>query len=223
MFALVRGPLVWASLLVFILGTIFQVLRFFTLSRKAAIRHRVQAFPSEKKPEKGISLRAVGNLFQSFWNTVLGVYPVTIAVTTIFHVCLIFVPLFLLGHNELLDLSLGVSLPSMPEQVSDVLSIVLLACCAFFLCRRIFVSRVRAITSFYDYLVLVLAAVPFLSGFLGYHQIFDYRTVMLVHMLSGELLLIAIPFTKLTHMVFFFLSRIMIINEHTLGKGSRAW
>ena len=223
MFGLVRGPLVWVSLIVFALGTVFQILRFFSLSRKADIRPHVVAPLSGKEAQKRISPRILRRLFQASGNTVLGVYPVTIAVTTIFHVCLIFVPLFLLGHNELLDLSLGVSLPSMPEQVSDVLSIALLACCAFFLCRRIFVSRVRAITSFYDYLVLVLAAVPFLSGFLGYHQIFDYRTVMIVHMLSGELLLIAIPFTKLTHMVFFFLNRIMIINEHTLGKGSRAW
>jgi nitrate reductase gamma subunit len=82
---------------------------------------------------------------------------------------------------------------------------------------------VRAITSFYDYLVLALATVPFLSGFLAFHQIFDYRTVMIVHMLSGELMLMAIPFTKLTHMIFFFLNRFLVVNEHTIGRGSRAW
>ena len=222
MFGLVRGPLVWVSLIAFGLGTFIQVLRFFALSRKAAVAPRVPPL-SEKQGKMRPSLSGLQNLLRDARNTVLGVYPVTIIVTTVFHICLILLPLFLLGHNVLLELTLGVSLPSVAERVSDMLTLIFLACGAFLLGRRIFLPRVRAITSFYDYLVLTLATVPFLSGFLGYHQILDYRMVMIVHMLSGELMLIAIPFTKLTHMVFFFLNRFLAVNEHTLGKGRRAW
>jgi hypothetical protein len=46
---------------------------------------------------------------------------------------------------------------------------------------------------------------------------------MILHMLFGELMLITIPFTKLIHMIFFFLNRFLIVNEHTLGKGSRVY
>ena len=42
-------------------------------------------------------------------------------------------------------------------------------------------------------------------------------------MLTGELMLIAIPFTKIYHMVFFFIGRFVLIHQHTLGKGSRTW
>jgi len=224
MYELTRGPLVWISLIVFIIGTVFQIFRFFTLSRKAGLSPHVPKLrPSKDDGEKDSSPGRIVGILKKTGQTVLAVHPVTITVSTVFHLCLVFIPLFLLGHNELIELTLGIALPSIPEHASDILTVIILICCAFFLFRRIFLSRVRAISSFYDYLVLALATVPFLTGFLGFHQIFDYRTVMIVHMLSGELMLMAIPFTKLTHMIFFFLNRFMVINEHTLGKGSRAW
>ena len=223
MYELVRGPLVWVSLIVFVLGTVFQIFRFFTLSREAGISPHVPLQPPKKDRPKWYSPARLTGLIKKAGNTILAVSPVTIIVSTIFHVLLIFVPLFLLGHNELVELTLGISLPSVSEHVSDLLTFLVLLCCAFFLYRRIFLSRVRAITSFYDYLVLALATVPFLSGFLAYHQIYDYRTIMIIHMLSGELMIMAIPFTKLTHMIFFFLNRFLVVGEHTLGKGSRSW
>jgi len=223
MYELVRGPLVWVSLIVFVLGTVFQIFRFFVLSRKAGISPHVPFKSPEKDRPKWYTPGRLTGFLKKAGNTILAVSPVTIIVSTVFHVLLIFVPLFLLGHNELIELTLGISLPSVSEHTSDLLSVVVLLCCSFFLYRRIFLARVRAITSFYDYLVLALATVPFLSGFLAYHQIYDYRTMMIIHMFSGELMLMAIPFTKLTHMIFFFLNRFLVVGEHTLGKGSRSW
>lgn len=223
MYELVRGPLVWVSLIVFVLGTVFQVFRFFALSRKSGMSPHVPLQSSKKDRPKWYSPGRLAGFLKKAGNTVLAVSPVTIIVSTIFHVFLVFVPLFLLGHNELIALTLGIGLPSVSEHISDLLTVVVLLSCAFFLYRRIFLSRVRAITSFYDYLVLALATVPFLSGFIAYHQFFDYRTMMIIHMLSGELMLMAIPFTKLTHMIFFFLNRFLVVGEHTLGKGSRSW
>ena len=223
MYECARGPFVWASLTIFIIGTVFQIFRFYALSRKAGLSPHVPILRPERDEEKRSFTNRITELLRKAGQTVLSVHPVTITVSTIFHLCLIFTPLFVLGHNELIKLTFGFSLPSVSEHISDVLTVAVLICCAFFLFRRIFLSRVRAITTFYDYLVLALAALPFLSGFLAFHQIFDYRTVMHIHMLSGELMLIAIPFTKLTHMIFFFLNRFLVKNEYTFGKGSRAW
>ena len=100
------------------------------------------------------------------------------------------------------DQSWGCSLWSLHESLTDGLTIVVLICVAFFMMRRIFLARVRAITSFYDYVVLLIAAGPFLTGVLAYHQWFDYPVVMILHILAGELMLITIPFTKLGHMLF---------------------
>ncbi|MBW2366373.1 MAG: hypothetical protein JRH15_00660 [Deltaproteobacteria bacterium] len=223
MYDLVRGPLVWVSFIVFMAGTVFQIIRFYTLSRKAGFSPHVPTIRIKKATEKTPLGRKLVTWLRSLKMTVLGVHPVTITVSTIFHICLFITPIFLLGHNELFDLSWGLSLAAFSETVTDVLTLIFLACCAYFLLRRIFLSRVRSITSFYDYLVLAIAIAPFLTGFLAYHQIYDYRTMMIIHMLCGEIMLMAIPFTKLVHMIFFFLNRFMVVNEHTLGQGSRAW
>lgn len=223
MYQCLRGPFVWASLILFIIGTIFQIFRFYSLSRKAGPSPRVPLLKPVREEKKGFFRGRIAAILKKAGQTVLAVHPIPITVSTVFHLCLVFVPLFVLGHNDLIELTLGFRLPSVSEQFSDLLTLIVLLCCAFFLFRRIFLSRVRAITTFYDYLVLALAAAPFLSGFLAFHQIFDYKTVMTIHMLSGELMLVAIPFTKLTHMIFFFFNRFLVINEHTLGRGSRAW
>jgi nitrate reductase gamma subunit len=136
---------------------------------------------------------------------------------------LIGVPLFLLGHNMLLSQSWGLSFWSLRESVTDVLTVVVIVCAAFFLGRRLFLARVRAITTAYDYLVLLIAVAPFLTGYFAYHQWFDYRTVMTIHILSGVVMLITIPFTKLGHMLFFFLYRFLIGTEYSFARGARAW
>lgn len=143
--------------------------------------------------------------------------------TSVFHVFLIGVPLLLLGHNMLLSQSWGLSLWSLPESITDVLTVVVIVCAAFFLGRRLFLARVRAITTAYDYLVLLIAVAPFLTGYFAYHQWFDYRTVMTIHILSGGVMLITIPFTKLGHMLFFFLYRFLIGSEYSFARGARAW
>jgi hypothetical protein len=47
--------------------------------------------------------------------------------------------------------------------------------------------------------------------------------MVILHMLSGELMLILIPFTKLSHMVFFFLSRAHIGSEFGERRGTVTW
>ena len=57
----------------------------------------------------------------------------------------------------------------------------------------------------------------------AYHQWGDYQTMIVLHMLTGQLMLIAIPFTKLGHMVFFFFVRILIGSEFSFWRGNRMW
>jgi nitrate reductase gamma subunit len=104
------------------------------------------------------------------------------------------------------------------------LTILVIAGGVFFLLRRIFLARVRAISTVYDYVVLLIATTPFITGFLAYHHFFDYDTVILLHILAGEIMLMAVPFTKLVHMPYFFINRFVLVHENTLGAGgSRTW
>jgi len=219
MYDFIRGQLVSIALIIFILGLIFQVIQFFKLTKKKEWVYP----PLEIKPVKKSARQWVDTCLASLNGTLWKTDPLMTMMTSVFHVFLIGVPIFLLGHNILLDQSWGLSLWSLPESITDVLTLVILICVAFFLARRLFLARVRAITTLYDYVMLLIVLAPFLTGYLAYHQWFDYDTVMTLHILAGEVMLITLPFTKLGHMLFFFLYRFLIGNEYSFAKGARAW
>jgi nitrate reductase gamma subunit len=215
----IQGQLVSIAFVIFMLGLIFQFSQFFKLTKKKEWIYP----PGEVKREKKTTGKWVTFCLASLNGTLWKTDPLITIVTSVFHVFLILVPLFLLGHNFLLNQSWGLSLWSLPESVTDILTLAVLICVAFFLGRRLFLSRVRVITSLYDYAVLLVALAPFLTGYLAYHQWFNYDTVMTVHILAGEVMLITIPFTKLGHMLFFFLYRFLIGNEYSFARGERTW
>lgn len=152
-----------------------------------------------------------------------GTHSAMTAVTLTFHLLLIATPIFLGAHNTLIRDAVGFSLPALPEALSDLLTSAILACLGVFLFRRLFVRRVRAITSAYDYFVLAVTAAPFVTGFLCYHQWGPYMPLLTLHVVAGELMLILIPFTRLGHALFFFLYRFLIDNEYSFGQGRRIW
>jgi len=215
----IQGQMVSIAFVIFILGLIFQFFQFFKLTKKKEWSYPPGEIKREKKSAGQWVAFCLGSLNGTLWKT----DPLITVVTLVFHVFLVLVPIFLLGHNILLDQSWGLSLWSLPEPMTDILTLVLLLCVVFFLGRRLFLSRVRAITSVYDYLILFIVAAPFLTGYFAYHQWFNYDTMMTLHILAGEVMLITIPFTKLGHMLFFFLYRFLIGNEYSFARGERVW
>jgi len=92
--------------------------------------------------------------------------------------------------------------------LGDLLTIGVVGTSIFFFLRRIFAPEVRFVTFANDYLILAIAFLPFITGFLAYHQwLLPHKTMVILHMLFGEIMLIAIPFTRLGHMLYFFLTR----------------
>jgi nitrate reductase gamma subunit len=217
-----KGPMVWVSFIVFIFGTLFQIFKISSLMSKPE-RIRLSAGPgkfisSPPSPENKKSW------YLRFKLSIAGVNPFMTSVTTVFHVLLLVLPIFVLGHNILLNNAFGISMVSLPENISHRLTLVVILCALIFLYRRIGLYRVRLITTFEDYLFLILAAVPFISGFLAYEQFFsNYKLVIGLHIFSGELMLMAVPFTKFIHMIFMLIVRFKIDGEHSLGNGGRAW
>jgi len=223
-YELLRGPLVSASAGVCLVGILFQIIRFWHRSRQIA----EFCYQSDTRPIPGMVVAPVVQpptlKLTNLRQTVFARYPVMAVVTVLFHVGLVMAPVFLLSHNVLLDQSWGFSLPCFSERVTDLLTMLVLGACLFFLMRRVLLSRVRALSSFYDFFILGLVTMPFLTGCLAYHQLFDYRALILLHMGSGELLIMALPFTKLMHAVYFFINRILVGGEHSFNKkGKRVW
>lgn len=217
----IEGPLILVSFIIFFSGILLQIYSFFSLTQE---KERA-ILPIEIKKQnlpKGLAAR-VRTWIRRLKGTVFGSHPVVMVVTSVFHLLIFIVPIFLLAHNILLEAAWGIRFWSLPEPISDGLTVLVLLGGLFFLCRRVFLRRVRSITTPYDYLILLIALAPFLTGFLAYHQWFDYRSMMFLHILSGEVMLITIPFTRLAHMIYFFLYRFFIGSEYSFTRGTRTW
>ncbi len=224
----IRGPMVWVAFIVFLGGTLFQIFRFFSLTKKLEIT-KLTPGPGRFIPKRADQTDQTGKAGKKEWAmwlklSIAGVNPFMTIVSTVFHVLLIVMPFFVLGHNILWDNSFGISFFSMSESVSDLLTIIVIVCAGIFLYRRLFLNRVKAITTWTDYLFLSLAAAPFITGFLAYHQVFEnYKLILSLHIISGELMLMAVPFTKFVHMIYLVIFRFTIKSEYSLGQGNRTW
>ena len=89
----------------------------------------------------------------------------------------------------------------------------------FLTLRRIALPEVRLITTLYDYLLLVIAVAPFVTGYIASHGTPNYSFWIITHVLCGEIFLIAIPLTKLSHFVLFFLSRAQLGMDYGIKRG----
>lgn len=223
MYEFVRGPLLWISVIICVGGFIYRAVKLFWLTQPKGVV-LCPVISSKDKPASFISAeeRKLDQIAR-FQNSVLGRHPVMVIVSTVFHFCLFAAPLLLLAHNLMLSRSCGIRLPSIPDGPADLMTILVLGGGLFFLIRRFAIPKVAAISCGDDYGVLFLTVLPYLTGFLAYHQLFDYKTMLTMHVFTGDLLLIALPFTKVGHMVFFFFSRLTMGGEYSMGRGSRTW
>ena len=129
----------------------------------------------------------------------------------VMHVGLILVPVFLASHVFLWQRGAGLSWPTLGGGVADFLTILTISTVAILFVFR-WVSRVaRQLSTRGDYLILIAIVLPFVSGFLAAHPASSplaYKTMMLIHVLSAELVFVLLPTTKLAHVVLFVFDRI---------------
>ena len=216
MYQFVSGPLAWLAFGIFVVGVIYRAVWYIRGLNWQADRVAYTA-------HFGYGLKgAIRSIV--FWLIPFGTrswrfYPGMTVLFFGFHFCLLFTPVFLEAHNILLAERWGFSLPSISGPTGDFLTILLLVFALFLVLRRIALPEVRIVTTAYDYLLLAVAVAPFVTGLLAYHHVGDYHTWLILHILSGELWLVAIPFTKLSHFVLFFLSRAQIGMDYGIKRG----
>lgn len=132
-------------------------------------------------------------------------------ISYLFHIGILAVPIFLMDHIILWEDFLGFNLPAIGRQVGDILTLFTIACVMLLFACRILSARLRAMSMFMDYALLVVILIPFASGYLASHpnvNPFPWDIMMLVHIVSAEILFMMVPFTKLSHIVLFFFDRI---------------
>ena len=216
MYTFLAGPALWATFVIFFGGLIFRIAHLYHLSRK-----KDKVVYNHSNLNWG--LKSILHWLLPWGSASMRQQPVFTLMVFLFHIPLLAVPLFLDAHNILWDESWGISLWSLPDVLSDVMTVILLTSIIFLVIRRIVRSEVRILTESWDYVLLALTALPFLTGFLAYHQVGPYELLMIMHLLTAEIILILIPFTKLAHMVLFFFTRAFIGFEMGGRRGARSW
>ena len=216
MYNLLTGPLLWLTFIIFLGGMLVRIVFLYRLSRK-----KDRVFYNHVSFSWG--LKSILHWLVPWSSASMRNQPFFTLMAFAFHLTLLAVPLFLDAHNILWDEAFGLSLWSMPDVLADLMAIVFIASVIFLFIRRIMRAEVRILSSAWDYLLLILTAAPFITGFFAYHQWGPYETLLILHILFAEILLILIPFSKLSHMILFFFSRAFIGFEMGGRRGARSW
>jgi len=216
MYEFVTGPLAWLAFIVFFVGIVVKLVLYVR-----GLDWKLDRVTYSVNTSYGVrgALRSIGFWLMPYGTQSYRNNPGFTLALFVMHIGLILTPVFLLGHNILLEERWGVSLPSLPEGVSDVLTIGVIAAALLLLLRRIALPEVRIITTAYDVLLLAIAAAPFVSGLIARYAHADGQLWTIVHVLCGEIFLVAIPLTKLSHFVLFFATRAQLGMDYGIKRG----
>jgi nitrate reductase gamma subunit len=215
MYTFVSGPLVWIAFAVFLGGMIYQIVTMLRFAKKDKV---VYPYMSASH-----GLRSLVHWLVPFASKNMRMRYEMTMVTFAFHICLILVPILLTAHVAMVSLSWGVSWWTISEGTADVLTVLVALAALFFLIRRWMLPEVRFVTFPSDYLLLAIVAAPFLTGFIAHRQWFAYETMVMIHMISGAVMLMAIPFTRLSHMLFFPFTRAYMGSEFGAVRNAQDW
>lgn len=177
---------------IFVLGTLWRLFEIYTLGRK---------------PDLAVPRRAAG---ASGWHTMYrrsltsprtyGSSALSYVAGYVFHIGLAIVVLLFAQHIRLIHDLTGLSWPGLPSQFVDAAAVVTLAAMVLVLVERINRPVKRFLSTFQDYAVWLLVFLPVLTGYLAArHLLLPYTVMLSLHILSAELMLIFLPFTKLIH------------------------
>ena len=196
----VRGPAFDVAVAIFVIGVVARLLEILLLGR-------ARSYSEPKGSQVGpgfaeIFKRSVPlpDIIKRGAVTIVGGY--------IFHIGL-FITIFLfVPHIELIDSVLGVRWPGLPNPLVDGVAVVTMVALVVLLLHRLRHPVKRMLSTSEDYLTWLVTFLPILTGWLAYHRLINpYPLVLGLHILSVELLMVVLPFTKLMHTFTVFLSR----------------
>ena len=195
-----RGPGLQISSAVLVLGMVYRLLHLLLLGRKANLA-----------VARGSAWR--GGL-RTIWHRSIPPYGLTtrgyliLAAGYIFHLGFFIVLLLFSQHIALFRAILGFGWPALPPVWITMAAVLAVAAMVALLVQRMIDPVKRLLSNFQDYLAWTLTFLPLLTG-LALRQSggAGYQNMLALHIASVELLMIAVPFTKLAHMGSLFVAR----------------
>ncbi len=215
MYEFARGPLVWIAFLVFFFGSIWRVWSIIRLGKKDKVVH----------PYLNVkyALRSIGHWIIPYGSVNMRMRPVFTILSFVFHLGLVVLPFFVFGHLMLLNESWGVAWAALPECATNAFTLLMVGIGVIFFVRRIADPTVRFVTSLSDYLILLVVLGPFITGLFAYYQVLPSDIAVTMHIVAGALWLMAIPFTRLSHMLFFPMTRGYMGSEMGFVRNAKDW
>ncbi|MEW5967233.1 MAG: hypothetical protein AB1720_09630 [Pseudomonadota bacterium] len=188
----VRGPGLDIALGIFVLGVLWRLIEIYTLGRKpdlAEARHAAGASGWHTVFRR--SLPPPGMMKRS---------PVSYVGGYIFHVGLAIIVFLFAPHILLVTNLTGLSWPGLPSQFVDLVTVVTMAAMIVVLVDRINKPAKRFLSTFEDWFTWAVTFLPVLTGWMAVqHLLLPYTLMLAIHILTVEILLIVLPFTKLFH------------------------
>jgi len=199
--------LIWArgngfqlALGIFLLGMVLRAFEIFSLGRKPDLSEA-----RENTPGSGwrtVWSRSIPHA--STWQRTLA----TIVLGYVFHLGLLITVMLFLPHIQIVRSTLGISWPGLPTPLVDATALLSIVALIGVIVQRLRDPVRRFLSVFEDYFTVALTLLPLLTGYLAFHhQLLPYTLMLAVHILSVELLLVFMPFTKLAHFATLFVAR----------------
>ncbi|MDH4206271.1 MAG: hypothetical protein OEV45_12165 [Desulfobacteraceae bacterium] len=217
MYNFLTGPGLWLSIGICLIGLLVRGVMYVK-----GLNWQVDRVAYTAYPKAGIK-GAARSIF--FWLLPFGTrswraQPFMALLFYTFHIGVICVPLFLEAHHMILQEKIGFSFfITLNQKLADILSWGVIISAVFLVLRRIALPEVRILTTAYDYFILFLSSAPFITGMICRYELGNESFWLPAHIISGEMLLIAIPFTKLSHILLFFMSRAQLGMDFGIKRG----
>lgn len=196
----VRGPGFQIATIIFVAGVVIRIMEILLLGRKASLAEA-------KGSEMSSGLRTMitrsipdASTFKRSSFIVVAGY--------IFHIGLFITILLFAPHILLIKDVIGFGWPSLPTPLVDAIAVISIIALLALMANRITDNVRHYLTHFEDILIWFVTIAPLVTGYIAFHRIgMTGATLLGIHILSVELLMVVFPFTKLMHAFTLFIAR----------------
>lgn len=222
MLAFARGPLFYAALLVFIAGMAYRLVSVVLLGWK---RDRVPSKGSKLAGVAASYAKGIGILpFIPWVKNTFSRNPTTYMAGGMFHLGLLVVIFLGTAHMLVWKSLLGFGWPTLPLPIVDWLAAAAIVAMIALFVNRLVNPVLKLISGPAEWLNLIVVFLPMVTGYgLTHHRLLGifplpYEGLYIGHMMSINIMLIWIPFSRISHFMFYFFSRTF----HGAQAGKRA-
>jgi len=195
-----RGPGLQIATVIFVAGVVIRILEILLLGRKANL-----AEPKGSEFTSGLKTVVTRTVPD---RTTFRRSGVTIVSGYVFHISMFVAFLFYAPHILFIHDLVGISWPALPTAVVDACAVISIIAMLAVLINRLSNKVMRYLTGFEDILTWLVTFLPLLTGYIAFHRIGTTApTLLAIHLLSVEILLVVFPFTKLMHAFTLFMAR----------------